>query len=369
MRLSRSVLFSIFIAVQSFGYCEDVTKENDNSKTVFLTGAAGFIGSNFLEYMYDVHPDYNFVVLDALTYAGSLDNISDEIKASNRFKFVHGSVTNYPLVEEIMQTSDFVVHFAAESHVTRSLIDGHSFFDTDVMGTLSMMAALKNNVNKVERFVHISTSEVYGTAEQELIDEQHILNPKTPYAAAKAAADRLVYGYCCSFDLPVVTIRPFNNYGPRQHPEKMIPHFIISAIEGKQITIHGTGEQTRDWVSTRDVAVAIDKALHIPDFSTIRNQAINVGTGKGTSVIDIAKFVLKYFDLPESYLEFLGDRPGQVENQYSSQVKAKELLDWSPSTELEAGLKATIEWYVANAGNWDKKREDAIVDVEEMKKN
>ncbi len=336
----------------------------EKEKNVFLTGAAGFIGSNFLQYAFDKYPNYHFIVLDALTYAGSMDNIPGYIQESSRFKFIHGSVVDLPLVDEIMRTSHLVVHFAAESHVTRSIMDDYIFFDTEVMGTRSMMAALVNNAHIVERFIHISTSEVYGTAEYVPMDENHPLKPRSPYAAAKAAADRLVFSYCCTYDVPAVIIRPFNNYGPRQHLEKVIPHFIASAIKGEPLTIHGGGGQKRDWMHTYDLARAIDKALHIPDFSLIKHQEINVGNGKGISILEIARLILNHFNLPESSLKFVDDRPGQVDCHISSLDKARILLDWRPSIEIKEGLKTTIQWYIDNPSHWRKMEVDELVFTE-----
>lgn len=338
-----SLLLFLFITFQTLSFAANESQAQESSKTVFITGGAGFIGSNFLQYMFDKYPEYRFIVLDALTYAGSLDNIPTYIANSDRFQFIHGFVTNIPLVLKIMGSSDFVVHFAAETHVTKSIIDDYLFFDTDVMGTRSLMAALVQHSNTVERFIHISTSEVYGTAEYEPMNENHPLKPRSPYAAAKAAADRLVYAYSCIYDIPVVIIRPFNNYGPRQHLEKVIPHFIASAIEGKKLTIHGNGEQERDWMYTQDLAIALDKALHIKDFSSIKNQEINIGSGQAISVLEMAKMILRHFNLPETYLEFVEDRPGQVDRHIADISKAELLLDWKPSTAFKSGLKRTID--------------------------
>ena len=325
----------------------------EHHKTVFLTGAAGFIGSNFLEYMFDKYPDYQFVVLDALTYAGSLDNIPEHIRQSDRFKFLRGSVTNFSLVDEIMSHANFVVHFAAESHVEKSINESDVFFETDTMGTYFMVKALLNHANTVERFIHISTAEVYGTAEYDPMDEKHPLNPRSPYAASKAAADRIVYAFSCTYDIPAVIVRPFNNYGPRQHVEKMIPKFIVSAINNEPLTIHGSGEQVRDWVHTYDVCVALDKILHIPNFSKIKNQEINIASSNVVSVLDIAKLILQHFNLPQSdYLHFTNDRPGQVMRHSASHQKAKTLLDWEPSIDMEKGLKMTIEWYLNHPSYW-----------------
>lgn len=356
--LFRFILIAILS--QTVIHASEPQKEE---KTVFITGAAGFIGSNFLEYMFDKYPQYNFIVLDALTYAGSLDNIPSYIKKSDRFQFVHGSVTDYPLVEKIMSSANFVVHMAAESHVTRSIAEDFVFFDTDVLGTRAMMAALVKHANKVERFVHFSTSEVYGTAAYQPMDEKHPIEPKSPYAAAKAGADRLVYAYGCTYDVPVVIIRPFNNYGPRQHLEKLIPRLIYLASHGQDLTVHGTGQQARDWVSTYDVSIALDKILHLPDFSKIKNQEINLGSGNPISILEIAKKILQHFDLGEEHLKFTDDRPGQVDLHISSTFKAKALLDWEASTSFDEGLNRTIDWYLSHPEFWERTKNNALVKI------
>lgn len=324
-----------------------------DKKVVFLTGAAGFIGSNFLKYMFAKYPTYHFIVLDLLTYAGTLDNIPTYIQHSARFTFVHGSVTDQQLVEKLMSTSNFVVHFAAESHVTRSIVDDFKFFETDVMGTRAMIAALVKYAHTVERYIHISTSEVCGTAEQDFMDEDHPINPRSPYAAAKAGADRLVYAYWCTFDIPAVIVRPFNNYGPQQHVEKLIPRLITQAIQNQPLTIHGTGLQQRDWVHTHDIARALDKALHC-DFSKIKNQVIHLGSGRATSVLEIAEIIRQHFDLPPASLQFVIDRPGQVACHISSTHKAYELLNWQAEIPLEIGIQEVIAWYKNNPERWKK---------------
>lgn len=352
-----------FLVIFQMQVSSSLDNNASNGKTVFLTGAAGFIGSNFLEYMFDKHPDYNFIVLDALTYAGSLNNIPSYIKEAPRFQFVHGSVVDVPLVDGLMAKSDFVVHFAAETHVTKSIADDYVFFETDVLGTRSMMSALVNHAKTVKRFIHISTSEVYGSAEYKPMDEDHPLNPRSPYAAAKCGADRLVYAYNCTYDIPAVIIRPFNNYGPRQHVEKMVPRFITNAIKGQPLTIHGDGLQTRDWIFVGDVCEALDNVLHIEDSSAIKNKTINIGTGKSISVLEIAQMVLQEFNLPQSQLTFIGDRPGQVECHIASTERAETLLGWSSKTNFGDGLKKTIEWYVNNPDVWEKMEEHATVPI------
>lgn len=335
----------------------------EKQKTILITGAAGFIGSNFLKYMYDRYPSYRFIVIDALTYAGSLDKIPKEIQKSSRFEFIHDTINNPKTVDAAMAKSDWVVHFAAETHVTRSIIDDELFFTTDIMGTRVLMNAVRKYGKKVQRFVHISTSEVYGNAETEPMDENHPLNPRSPYAAAKAGADRLVYSYYCTFNVPAVILRPFNNFGPGQHLEKLIPRLISSAIKKEPLIIHGSGEQTRDWVFTTDTARAIDLVLHHPRFNELKGQVINIGSGRSVSVLEIAHKVLDYFKLPTSHLQFIGDRPGQVESHLSSTQKAKELLNWKVTTSLEKGLAQTIAWYIKNPEIWEKMLPDVVPDV------
>lgn len=344
------LFFCIGVHQHAIGNLEDLSVE----KTVLLTGAAGFIGSNFLKYMFDKYPSYQFFVLDALTYAGSMDNIPWYIKSSSRFKFFYGSVTNQRLVDFLMAKVDLVVHFAAESHVTRSIYDSAVFFETDVIGTRVLLDSLLSHKN-VERFIHISTSEVCGTAETVPMAEDHPINPRSPYAAAKAGADRLVYSYQCTYDIPTVIIRPFNNYGPQQHLEKMIPRFITSAIKGEPLTIHGDGLQSRDWMHVKDTCRALDKVLHNKNFDEIKNQVIHIGTGLDTSVLDIATAILKIFNLSQESLKWVADRPGQVLRHISSTQKAKNLLNWEASISLEEGIRSVVEWYKDNKEWWIKR--------------
>jgi dTDP-glucose 4,6-dehydratase len=320
-------------------------------KTVLLTGAAGFIGSNLLSRLFRNYPEDRFLVLDALTYAGNRKNIPDEIRDSGRFEFWYGDITNANIVNELMERANLVVHLAAETHVARSIFDNTKFFHTDVIGTQTLVNALLKN-SSVERFVHISTSEVYGSSVADVMDEDHPLNPMSPYAGAKAGADRLVYSYWSYTDLPIVTLRPFNNYGPRQHLEKMVPRFVTSALKNEPLTIHGDGSAARDWLFVDDHCDAIDLALHLEDFSKIKNQVINIGTGRATSVLDVAKSVLRLLGKQEDLIKFIGNRPGQVKRHCSSTAKAKELLGWESKTSLDTGLAETVEWYRSHEPWW-----------------
>ena len=320
-------------------------------KKLLITGGAGFIGSNFINYIHCCYPDYKILLLDALTYAGNLDNISPALKSNSHFEFFHGNITHPDLVGKLVAEADIVVHFAAESHVTRSIYDNAIFFETDVIGTQVVANAAVNN--PVELFVHISSSEVYGTALADQMDEEHPLNPMSPYAAAKAGADRLIYSYIKTYDLPAVIVRPFNNYGPCQHLEKAIPNFIVSALQDKPLTIHGDGNSSRDWLFVEDTCRALDKILHV-DRKKVIGETINLGTGSNTCVLDIGRKVLEKLDKPESMLNYIKDRPGQVSRHISSTDKSKELLDWQAEISLDTGLEKTIEFYKNNRQWWER---------------
>ncbi len=343
---SRFFLLCFFIVSQCLAHAEE--------KTLLVTGGAGFIGSHFVQHMFNKYPDYRIIVLDALTYSATSDNIPESIRSSPRFSFVHGSICDKAIVSELLGKSDFVVHFAAESDVTRSICDDEIFYQTNVMGTRNLMHYLVKHKDKVQRFVHISSSEVYGTCEKEEIDEDHPLNPMSPYAASKAGADRTVYAYGCTYDLPVVILRFFNNYGPSQHLEKVVAKFITHALTKQPISIHGSGEQMRDWLYVMDTARAIDAALHVEHFDSIKNTVINCGTGCATSIKTIAETICLIANYPPCHLVYTADRPGQVHKHLSSTQKAKELLGWEALTSLEEGLIRTIAWYQQHPEFWEK---------------
>jgi len=322
-------------------------------KVVLITGGAGFMGSNFVRYLFHNYPDYKIIVLDALTYAGNVDNIPEKMKKDPRFSFWYGNVRNGELVNELVSQSDVVFHFAAESHVARSIFDNAIFFETDVLGTQVVSNAVLKNRDTVERFIHISTSEVYGTALTVPMSEDHPLNPTSPYAGAKTGADRLVYSYWFTYKIPAIIIRPFNNYGPSQHLEKVIPRFITSAILDEPLTVHGTGESTRDWLYVADLCKALDKVMHI-NIDAVKGQVINLGTGRDTAIREIAEKVLEKFNKPKSLIVNTSDRYGQVLRHVSSTQKALDLLDWEADTSFDKGLDETIEWYKQNQEWWQK---------------
>jgi dTDP-glucose 4,6-dehydratase len=325
-------------------------------KTVLVTGGAGFIGSHFLEHLCDRWADARIVVLDAFTYAASIRNIPPRILNDERFRLMHGDVRHADVVTELVSRADAVVHFAAESHVARSIYNNTLFFETDVIGTHVVANAVARNVDRIERFIHISSSEVYGTASEDApMGEDHPLRPTTPYAAAKAGADRLVYAYRETYDLPLVIIRPFNNFGPRQHLEKVIPRFITGAIMDEPLVVHGDGSSTRDWLFVEDCCDAIMRALELEDdaLAALADPVINLGTGVDTSIRDIAELVLDLMGKSEAQIRHTAERPGQVHRHIASTARAKEVLGFESRVDLAAGLERTIAWYRDHRDWWE----------------
>src|ERR671931_2191035 len=254
-----------------------------NTLRVLVTGGAGFISSNFIHHLL-AKTAYDVVSLDALTYAGNVENLAD-VMSHERLSFVHGDIRDAELVRDLVAGVDVIVNAAAESHVEKSIEQGGSeFVTTNVEGTQILLDAIREVA--VERFVLISSSEVYGTARYAPMDEEHPLEPRSPYAATKAGADRLAYSYFVTYGLPIVIARPFNNYGPRQHPEKVIPRFITQALRDEPLTVHGDGHATRDWLYVDDDAEAIE-ALIEADLGTVAGEGINVATGVDISVSEI----------------------------------------------------------------------------------
>lgn len=335
-----------------------------SAKTVLITGGAGFIGSNVLIHLFDKYPNYRFIVLDVLTYAADIKNIPERIRNSPRFQFWYGDVRNAKLVDRLVGQSNIVVHFAAETHVTRSIFDDEIFFETDVLGTQRVSNAVLKHRDTVEKFIHISTSEVYGTAESPKMGEDHPLNPQSPYAAAKVGADRLVYSYVATHKIPATIIRPFNMYGSQQHLEKLIPRFITSCLLGEPLTIHGTGESSRDFTHVEDLARAIDIVMHAPAQKT-NGEVFNVGSGVDVSTNEIADLILEMMKgvkkgsatnkKTNAYALNVGDRPGQVFRHTADASKIKKILGWQPKINFKAGLAKTIDWYSKNREWWEGK--------------
>ena len=317
-------------------------------KRILVTGGAGFISSNFIRHLLAKTP-YEVVSLDALTYAGNLENLSD-VMSHERLSFVHGDIRDAELVRDVVSEVDVIVNAAAESHVEKSIAEGaREFVTTNVEGTQILLDAIREA--PVERFILISSSEVYGTAERAPMDEEHPLNPRSPYAATKAGADRLAYSYFVTYGLPIVIVRPFNNYGPRQHPEKVVPRFITQALLDEVLTVHGNGHASRDWLYVDDDAEAIEAVIDAP-LDAVAGEVLNVATGVDISVGEIANRVLAALGKPSALKAFVPERPGQVDRHIGSTEKMERLTGWRARTSFDEGLARTIDWYRENEAWW-----------------
>jgi dTDP-glucose 4,6-dehydratase len=289
------------------------------------------------------------VSLDALTYAGNLENLADML-SHPRLSFVHGDIRDRALVRELVGGVDVIVNAAAESHVEKSIEHGASeFVTTNVVGTQILLDAIRET--PVDRFVLVSSSEVYGTAEYAPMDELHPLNPRSPYAGTKAGADRLAYSYFVTYGLPVVIVRPFNNYGPRQHPEKVVPRFITQALSDEPLTVHGDGHASRDWLYVLDDAEAIEAVIEAP-IDDIAGEVLNIATGVDVTVAEVARLVLALLGKPTDLTLHVEERPGQVDRHIGSTERAAALLGWRARTTFEDGLERTVAWYRENEAWW-----------------
>jgi len=316
---------------------------------ILITGGAGFIGSNFVRYTLGKYPDDRVIVLDALTYAGNLENFSKETWENPNFQFFHGNILDDVLVNELMRNVDTVVHFAAETHVDRSIREAGTFLETDVLGTYVLLEAARKN--GIERFVHISTDEVYGEAEGKPSKEGDDLKPKSPYAASKTGADRLAWSYWTTYDFPVTISRCSNNYGPYQYPEKLIPLFVTNALEDRPLPVYGHGKNTRDWIYVLDHCSGINALLRA-EGSRVNGEVFNISSECEKSVLDITAIILKALGKPESLINHVDDRPGHVARHAVNPSKIKEVLGWETEYGFEENIEATIAWYRDNEVWW-----------------
>lgn len=311
---------------------------------LLVTGGAGFIGSNFTRRAVSRGDDA--VVLDKLTYAGNLENLRDLLDAK-KIQFVKGDVCDRGLMDRLAKDADAVVHFAAETHVDRSILEAGDFVQTDVVGTFSVLEACRKA--DVDRIVHISTDEVYGEAGGDPCREDAPLMPKSPYAASKAGADRLAFSYFATYGLPVVISRCTNNYGPYQHPEKLIPLFVTNAIQDMPLPVYGTGENTRDWIHVDDHCAALDRLL---EAKGVEGEVFNIGASEEHSVTEIGEAILKMLHKPKVLLKHVKDRPGHVKRHAVDAAKIRTRLRWKPSRSFADGLGETVAWYNANVAWW-----------------
>ena len=315
-------------------------------KRYLITGGAGFIGSNFIHYLFEKYNDIEIINLDKLTYAGNLDNLID-IENRSDYKFVKGDICDQELVEDLMKDCDFVVNFAAESHVDRSIGAPDDFIKTDIYGTFVLLEGARKY--SIQKFIQISTDEVYGSIEYGSFKETDPLMPSSPYSASKAGADRLAYSYVVTYNLPVIITRCSNNFGPYQFPEKLIPLFITNAIEDKQLPLYGDGMNVRDWIYVWDHCDAIDFVIK----SGVDGEVYNIGGGNERHNLEITNKILKGLRKSNELIRYVKDRPGH-DRRYSVDFSRLISLGWQPKYQFDEAMDLTIEWYKNNRQRWEK---------------
>jgi dTDP-glucose 4,6-dehydratase len=319
-------------------------------KNILLTGGAGFIGSNFINYILDEHNDYNIVNLDKLTYAGNLENLVTS-EGKKNYRFVKGDITNAELVNSLFRKYDinYVINFAAESHVDRSILDSEIFFRSNVLGTNVLLEAARKF--STEKFVQISTDEVYGSlGEEGLFTEDTPIHPNSPYSASKASADMMAMAFYHTYGVPVVITRCSNNYGPFQFPEKLIPLMIINSLNGKKLPVYGDGMNIRDWIYVIDHNKAIERVLE----KGMSGEVYNIGASTEMPNIEIIKLILNTLGKSEEMIDFVKDRPGHDRRYAIDSSKIKNELGWEPLFSFEEAISKTIEWYINNKTWWSR---------------
>jgi dTDP-glucose 4,6-dehydratase len=312
---------------------------------VLVTGGAGFIGSNFVKWAHETHADWRITTLDKLTYAGRRENLR-ELDDSPRHRFVHGDIADAAVAAPLVRDSELVVHFAAETHVDRSLMAAGDFIHTDVFGTFVLLEAAREATG-LRRFVQISTDEVYGSVPTGHSKETDELRPRNPYSASKAGADRLAYSYFATYNVPVVITRASNNYGPNQFPEKVIPLFITNAIDNLPLPLYGDGLNVRDWLHVLDHCRGVDVAIERGE----PGEVYNIGGGNEVANVDLTRRILELTGKPASLIKPVADRLGH-DRRYALDTSKLRALGWAPAMEFVDGLAATVDWYRANEWWW-----------------
>ncbi len=320
-----------------------------DGKTVLVTGGAGFIGSHFIRMVLRRHPSTRVVNLDKLTYAGNLDNLQD-VQDDPRYEFILGDIRDKALVRRVFARVQGVVHFAAETHVDRSIYDAGEFVLSNVHGTYTLLDTLRA-FPAVEFFIHVSTDEVYGSRTGRAARESDPLQPSSPYAATKAAGDHLARAYHVTYGLPTIVLRPSNTFGPCQFPEKLIPLSLTNALEGKTIPVFGDGLNVRDWLFVEDHCRAVEAAI----LRGRNGSVYNVGGGVELANIEVARRILAALDASRELIQFVPDRPGH-DRRYAMDSGLIRALGWEPETSFAEGLKRTVRWYASNRSWWRKVR-------------
>jgi dTDP-glucose 4,6-dehydratase len=324
-----------------------------NGKTILVTGGAGFIGSNFIRMMLGKYDRIRIVNLDALTYAGNPENLAD-FKGDLRHEFIHGDIRDAKLVAGIMERVQGVFHFAAETHVDRSIVDAGEFVLTDVFGTYVLLEALRKSP-QVEFFVHISTDEVYGSRDEGFFKETDPVNPSSPYAASKVGADRMVQAYHTTYGAPVLIVRPSNNYGPYQYPEKFIPLFTTHALEGKNLPLYGKGRNFRDWLHVGDNCRAIELVARRGKIG----EAYNIGANDERMNIEVARRIVKLVGASKDLIKFVPDRLGH-DRRYAVNINKIKALGWKREVDFEDGIAETVKWYVDHREWWTRIKDKSV---------
>lgn len=330
------------------------------NKRLFVTGGCGFIGSNFVRFVLRHRPGWSVVNLDNLSYSGNAENLVD-VELDDRYRFVRGDINDRLLVDQLMGETDAVVHFAAESHVDRSIQDARPFIMTNVAGTQTLLDSARSHSGK--RFVHISTDEVYGSLPLDDLNqkftEQTPLQPSSPYAASKAASDLLVQACCHTFGLDAVITRCSNNFGPYQFPEKVIPLFVTNLLEGKKVPLYGDGLNVRDWIHVDDHCEAVLAVLE----SGTAGEVYNIGGNNERSNIELTQAILKIMGQDQTMIEPVPDRPGHDRRYAIDATKIKQELGWQPKRSVwPQMLEATVRWYTDNSPWWQRIKSDACRD-------
>lgn len=318
---------------------------------LLVTGCCGFIGSNFVRYMFQSYEGISITNIDKLTYAGNTENLRD-IEARYDYTFIHGDIADEALVEQTINRASFdvVVNFAAESHVDRSITGPRDFIETDILGTFTLLDACRRH-GGIARYVQVSTDEVYGSILEGSFTEHSPLQPNSPYSSSKAGADLLVRSYFATYGFPVIITRSSNNYGPFQYPEKVIPLFITNALDDRKLPLYGDGMNVRDWLYVWDNCRAIDLVMQ----RGLPGEVYNIGGGQEITNLDLTRYILYYLSKPESLIEYVEDRPGH-DRRYSLDISKVRALGFEPNPDFATMLRDTVQWYVDNRKWWEPLR-------------
>jgi len=320
------------------------------AKKLLITGGLGFIGSNFIRYLINKYPNYQIINLDIQNYAGNLENLKN-IESDPNYTFIRGDICDDDLVGRIIKDVDCIVNFAAQTHVDRSISDASDFIKTNIYGTYVLLEAARRN--NIQKYIQISSDEVYGSIDEGSFTEESPLKPNSPYAASKASADLLCRSYYITHKLPNIVIRSSNNFGPYQFPEKIIPLFVTNILQNKKVPLYGDGRNIRDWLHVEDNCSAIDLIMHNGKIGEV----YNVGGGNEITNLELVHLILKKLNKPDSFIEFVKDRPGH-DLRYSIDSSKVKRLGWQSQYSFNKALDMTVDWYLNNRDWWKRLKGD-----------